>query len=558
MNFKNISLTVLFFFFINISFSQKASDDEINKVVENFIQLKNKKELLLQKPKVIKIKNEKTGEALFNVYNFPNAFIVVSASKNNIPVKAFSFNHSLKVNFNDNEIHLTDVLKEDYIEFNKFLKNKSYVQKQNLQKWENLLDKASLKNTNDITYGPFLSSLYGQVNCHDNNGHLVNVTNYYTPNHYAVGCVAMTFTEVMRYYNWPRKGVGSYSYTDSYGNSTGSYSANFEEKYYNWDIIPDRYDGVASTDQQRSELGKVAFHAAVSVSMDFENGGSTSNINRIPNAASKYFRYTADYKEKTASDFWSVLDTSLHHSVPTQFAVYTDGGAGHAVVGDGIQYIGNEKYYHLNMGWWGDDNGWYQIHQSFNAGGYTNVTAAVLNMIPVPEIDESPELDVENKTVKLEWYYSNKIQAENYELQVKKGPAEWETVTDTLTQKTYTFQADKENDYSFRVRAKINGKWKDNGWSNELKIIPSDFKVAGDEELTLYPTVVYDNLKISYKNLSGSYLKIYNLKGDLVYNNTETISDNEININVRGFETGFYIVQISNETERKSAKFLKL
>ena len=558
MNIKRISFSFVLFFLINISFAQKTSDFETNKIVKNFILLKNKSELLNQKSKIITIADQKTGKQIFKIYNFPNAFIVVSVSKDNIPVKAFSFKHKLRTDFNDNQIHLIDILKGDYKNFETFKKQNPEIITENNKKWNKLLNDTNYKNVTDITYGPFLTSLYGQVNCHDNNGHLVNVTNYYTPNHYAVGCVALTFTEVMRYYNWPRKGKGSFSYTDSYGNSTGTYEANFEENYYNWDIIPDRYDGVASTDKQRSELGKLAFHAAISVRMDFENGGSTSNINRIPGAASKYFRYVAEYKEKTASDFWQTLDTNLHHSIPAQFAVYTDGGAGHAVVGDGIQYIGTEKYYHLNMGWWGDDNGWYQIHQSFNAGGYTNVTAAVLNMTPVPEMDDSPELNTEEKTVNLEWYYSEKFPVENYELQVKKGPAEWETITDTLTQKSFLFQADNENEYSFRVRAKINGEWKDNAWSNEIKIFPSDFKAKGDEELTLYPTVVFDKLKISYKNLSGSEIKIYNLQGKLIYQNTSTVSDNEYDINISDMDTGFYILQITNESERKSAKFLKL
>lgn len=558
MNIKNCILLFLSFFIFSVSFSQKAAEDEINQVVVNFIKLSNNPALLTQKPEIIKIRDDKTREILFYLYNYSNAFIVINASKDNVPVKAFSFKNKLKINFDDKKIHLIDILKYDTKYFNSLKKENTEIYLENQKKWDKLFSNNFDKNINNTTYGPYLSSLYGQVNCHDNNGNLVNVTNYYTPNHYAVGCVALTFTEVMRYFNWPRKGMGSFSYNDTYGNSTGTYSANFEEKYYNWDIIPDRFDGVSSTDLQRSELGKLAFHAAVSVSMDFENGGSTSNINRIQNAASKYFRYTADYKSKTEPDFWSTLDTNLNHSIPAQFAIYTDGGAGHAVVGDGIKYLGGEKYYHLNMGWWGDDNGWYQIHQSFSAGGYTNVTAAVLNMIPVPELDDSPELNIDEKTVELEWFYSPKIQAENFELQIKKGPADWETIADTITQNKFTFKADNDIEYTFRIRAKVNGKWNDRGWSNEIKITSSDFNVKGDDELTLYPTVVYDNLKISYKNLIGSQIKIYDLKGTLIFQNKTNISDNEYIINISDLHSGIYILKITNETENKTAKFLKI
>jgi hypothetical protein len=322
--------------------------------------------------------------------------------------------------------------------------------------------------------------------------------------------------------------------------------------------VLDKYKGIATTDNQRSQLGKISFHAAVSVNMEFESSGSTSNINKIPNAANSHFRYVADYKEKEASDFWQVLDSNLHKGIPAQFSIYTSGGAGHAIVGDGIQYIGSEKYYHLNMGWWGDDNGWYQIHQSFNAGGYTIIDAAVLNMVPVPELDDTPVFNYEDKTVEMKWYYTEKIVPENYEMQVKTGTADWQSYTDTITLKSFLFQADDENEYSIRIRAKVNNEWKDNSWSNTISFGPDDFVKKGDEELTLYPTVASDNLKVSYAGLPGSKIQIFDLLGKLIYETHEEILSEEYNINVSTFETGIYILQTVNETEKKASRFLKL
>ncbi len=549
---------IIFMFLSITAFSQKVSLPEAELIAGHFFEKTNNKNLVSAEHLTEKIYSDKNGELLFYVFNYKNAFLVISADKRNIPVKAFSFLHPLKTEYDDSEVHMINILKYDYELFNEYLKNNPGAGTENRKKRNEIFESFLSKNNSDITLGPYLASLFGQVNCKDNNGNYINVTNYYTPDNYAAGCVAITFMTVMHYFAWPRKGVGSFSYTDSYGSSTGTYSADFEEKYYNYDLMKNRYYGVESTDKERSELGKLAFHAAVSVRMDFENGGSTSNINRIPSAASKYFRYIADYKEKTASDFWQTLDTGLHHGIPAQFAVYTDGGAGHAVVGDGIKYVGSEKYYHLNMGWWGTDNGWYQIHQSFNAGGYTNVTAAVLNMIPVPELDDSPELDIESKSAVLKWYYSERLSVQNYELQIKRGPADWETLTDTLTVNTYTFVTDGNTEYSFRIRAKVNGVWADNSWSNEIKIIPSDFKPEGDETLTLYPSVAYDEIKVSWKNLSGSKIRIYNIQGALSYESNDIVSDNEFRINISSLEPGIYLLQVINETENKTSKFLKL
>ena len=557
MQLRNFFLP-FFIILVNITFAQKVSQNDIKTIADNFILNSEYSQLLYQIPKVEKIFSEGSDELLFYVLNYQSAYLVISADKEYSPVKAFSFSSNLNIAKQDSDIRMIDILKSDYDNFVSFLSENPDAGIENQQKWDNILSKkAPVKNTNDQTFGPYLASIYGQTWYYEN-GNPIYTTNYYTPNHNPVGCVALTFTEVMRYYEWPRKGVGSYSYSDNYGNTTGTYQANFEENYYNWSLVLDQYKGFLTTENQRSQLGTIAYHAAVSVNMEFESSGSTSNINRIPGAANNYFRYIADYKTKSASDFWQVLHTNLHLGIPAQFAIYTSGGAGHAIVGDGIKYIGEEKYYHLNMGWWGDDNGWYQVHQSFNAGGYTNVTAAVLNMIPMPELDETPIFNFEDKTVGLDWYYSNKLIPENYEMQIKRGVADWETYTDTLTQTKYIFQADDENDYSIRIRAKVNDTWTENSWSNIVSFGPDDFVIKGDEELTLYPTVADTEVKISYQYLAGSIIQVYNLQGTLVLENNEEIFFNEYTIDISGLQNGIYILKVSNDNEQIAKKFLKI
>jgi len=261
---------------------------------------------------------------------------------------------------------------------------------QNQKKWQLWLDDAKLSPTAD-TIGPLLASVYGQVNCKDTNNVLINVTNYYTPNNYAVGCVALTFTETMRYYNWPIHGQNSHSYTDNYGDFTGSYSADYQNTTYLWDRIQDEYFGVSSTEESRQALGRLAFDAAVAVDMDFEYNGSTSNINRIPYAASHFFRYDMPiYAETSDPAFWSLLDNSLKNKNPVQLAVYTSSGSGHAIVCDGLieATSAEDNFYHLNMGWWGASNAWYHIQGDFNAGGYSVIDAAVFQMLPVPELKD--------------------------------------------------------------------------------------------------------------------------------------------------------------------------
>lgn len=557
MSIKNIIL-ILFILSSNYLSSQEVSKKEVLQVAKKILTNSKQIQLLNTKPEIQAIPSKKTDKNLFYILNYKNAFIIVSANKKYIPIKAFSFENNFNIKNTHSKINMLDILISDYEEYNAFLnKNKTAIL-DNQNKWQQLLSSKKIKNVTDEVIGPLLSSEYGQLKPKDINGNYITVTNYFTPNNYSVGCVAITLTELLQYYEWPRKGEGSFSYTDNYGSSNGTYSANFAEKYYNWTEILDKYKNVASTDAQRKELGRLAFHAATSVSMDYEYNGSTSNINRIPNAAKQYFRYIAEYKTKSANDFWQVLDDNLHDSIPAQFAIYTSLGGGHAVVGDGIKYIGAEKYYHLNMGWWGSTNGWYQIHQTFNAGGYTNITAAVLNMVPIPELDNKPKIDFENKTATLKWYYTKKVPAQNFELQIKIGVNEWETLTDTFTTSfSYEFKADATNNYSFRIRAKVHNNWYDNNWSNIVNVKQSDFEVKGEEKLTLFPNVVDSHIKISYKNLEGSSIRIFDLMGNIVFQSYDEITKEEQNINIPNFKSGIYILQVINNEDKVFCKFFK-
>jgi len=368
----------------------------------------------------------------------------------------------------------------------------------------------------------------------------------------------------LQYYQWPRIGVGSHSYTDNYGSTKGPHSVHFDQEYYNWTKVLDKYNKVPSTSSQRAELGKLAYHCAVSVDMDFEYNGSTSNINRIPNAANKYFRYTAQHIKKSASGFWEQVDTNIVNGFPVQFAIYTSSGAGHAIVCDGLRPDDpNDLYYHLNMGWWGASNAWYLIQESFNAGGYSNITAAVIDMFPVPELD-NPDLNIDDETLDLVWYYPTKVLAEAYELQVKEGPSNWVTIDNQLKATSYSYKYSNTDTHRFRVRAKMNGKWNALGWSNNIIVnIQQEINKQKPNELKAYPSLVTgrtgNKLTIEYKDLGNCDITIYNTNGVKVFDELKSgdASLSKKVISLAYLATGIYIVQVLGEEVNESIKIFK-
>lgn len=473
-------------------------------------------------------------DTVSDIYIYQNGFLVLSNKSIFYPIKAYSNTSTLDTSSYEFKAFVS-ILVYDYANQKLFLRKSGELQNKNYLAWQKWAQsKSVLKNS----IGPLLKSEFGQVNCKDQNGNSIYVTNYYTPHHYAVGCVALVLTTIMRYYNWPINGTGYYSYTDNYGNCTGSYSADFKHTTYQWDKIQDKYYKVPSSDDSRQALGRVAFDAAVSLDMDFEANGSTSNVNRIPGAVSKYFRYDYPiYRKSSDSNFWYLIDSSLQANSPVGFAVYTSSGAGHAIVCDGVQFTSdpNTQLYHLNMGWWGVSNAWYTIQSEFNAGGYSVVSAAVMGLLPVPQL-QTPEFDYENQKLIVRWYYPDKIPNASFQIQVKQNDdGQWQTIANNLRDKEFSFPVDMNSKYYIRVKEIRNKKW------SEEEDINLAYEISKLKKAKVYPTYAHNYLYVEYLDLKKSQFFLFDEKGNLVL--TRRFGNNALmkeKISLPVLDTGIY------------------
>lgn len=536
-------LHTFFLIFISSSvFSQKAGKIEIQEVLINFIS-QNNKALLNQTYELIPILSEEKTDTLALVFNYPNSFVVISTRKEFTPIKAFSFENRFTSEKNENNITLSELLVLDY----KLMKNKikSFPKVENNSKWNDLLQ-GNTKSTKATNCGPLLKSLYGQSNCVDQNSQKINVTNIYTPNNWSVGCVALTFATVMQYFEWPVHGKGNYSYSD--GGSGQTISANFEDTYYQWDNMLDEYYNFASTTEQRKTLGEIAFHAAVPIDMYFTSSGSSSNINKIARAGIQHFRYTSHHESASHPYFWQYVEQNILDSLPIQFSIYTTSGAGHAVVCDGIR---DDNYCHLNMGWWGSSNAWYNIEGDFNAGGYSIITGGVFDMLPVPELME-PSIVSDKNTTQINWEYTNKFNKDTFELQVKRDDFDWVTLSDSISENFYTIYINDYSDYKYRVRAKYRGKWTIESWSEEKqldKTISSVNRIDNlNNNIKIYPQPAIDELTIEM-NLpnTNKQISILTLNGSKIFNTFVEENESKLKLNIGNLNKGMYLLKIQTD-----------
>jgi len=135
---------------------------------------------------------------------------------------------------------------------------------------------------------------------------------------------------------------------------------------------------------QQQAIGKLMYHAAVGLESDFEKNGTFAFPTDVPSVFRTYFNYTCgNYEAKsiyTSSQWYNKIAADINVNKPIFYAFWqADNSGGHAVVCDGYQN-GNEI--HLNLGWSGSYNAWYNI-DSVSAGGYTwTIHGAVFGITP--------------------------------------------------------------------------------------------------------------------------------------------------------------------------------
>lgn len=164
------------------------------------------------------------------------------------------------------------------------------------------------------------------------------------------GCVATAMAQIMKFYEHPRTGTGSHSYT--YSNVT--LSSNFATHTYDWTNMLNTYPSSASSAQQKA-VSTLMRDCGVSVDMSYGTGGSGAASSKAAYALTTYFGYDKSLQNNYRSYFsdaeWEdLLLAELEAGRPMLYSGSSSSEGGHAFVCDGYDGKG---YFHFNWGWKG-------------------------------------------------------------------------------------------------------------------------------------------------------------------------------------------------------------
>ena len=235
------------------------------------------------------------------------------------------------------------------------------------------------------------------------------------------GCVATAMAQVMNYHKYPNKGKGIVNYRTQTNNIF--IRNDLDASSFKWNDILDDYNK-KYTSEQAEAVAVLMYACGSSVKMDYctnEQGGSGAYQTELITAFVDNFYYDNDASFMARSycsieDWHQLIVNELNEGRPVNYSGQSTRDGGHSFVFDGYRISKDNKYpdYHVNWGWNGRCDGYYQIvdlHPSEDGqhatyGGFNDSQQMTIGIKPNDGLDSdkrflcTPNLYVSSSTTK--------------------------------------------------------------------------------------------------------------------------------------------------------------
>jgi predicted outer membrane repeat protein len=262
----------------------------------------------------------------------------------------------------------------------------------------------ALHSVSDVRVAPLLRTKWGQLwIASDDGASRRGCYNYYTPqilsdgtlswdrgilyhgdaDNYFAGCVATAMAQLMRYYEFPKDKPTQPDPDDPNNvvqvgrfNADGTFVPLVPDVYrgllggdglggkYAWAQMPVEPNGDTTTEQAKA-IGALCHDAGVAARMEYAAQESRTKLYHGKQALINNFHYeSAVYYNADDGNIGPVLVGMINPNLDAGRPVIVGilgPNLGHAVVVDGYGYDSGTLYHHLNMGWEGADNVWYNL-----------------------------------------------------------------------------------------------------------------------------------------------------------------------------------------------------
>ncbi|MEI6807714.1 MAG: C10 family peptidase [bacterium] len=243
-----------------------------------------------------------------------------------------------------------------------------------------------LYSISDVRIAPIISSRWDQQTAQGQSCY-----NFYTPNNYYAGCVAIAVSQLIRYWQYPVTGIGHITRNITVNGVTQSATTrggNGAGGPYNWSQMPLNPQTATYNLAQWQMIGSLCYDAGVIASMGYTATGSSANL-LIASELTQSFGFGS------AHDLWvnggisavtrdRVLMSNLAAGYPVITGIrQTVGNSGHAIITDGFGYSSGVTYFHVNYGWgMSGATAWYNMPTMDSSPAYNLVDVLIYNIFP--------------------------------------------------------------------------------------------------------------------------------------------------------------------------------
>lgn len=352
---KRLVLTIVILMTSLTGFAQQRSMDEVMRIAQNHLQNRvtksgkrlappTEKATILRSSQLFPSALRMSNAESFYVLSYPHnhCFVMVSGDERMSPILAYSNEHGFDF---DNMAPQT----------------KSFIQAYVAQA-EALQSGAPRKlylNPAPTTITPqkvdqILQTTWAQRAPYNNRCPLIGSQRTIT------GCVATAIGQLMNYYQYPKVGIGSISYTTETENL--SVYVDLSTVYFSWGDMLNNYSNGYS-DKQAKAVSDLLFAIGASVHMNYGLSASGSNLGDAGTALIKHFKYDKDivdlqFRRMSTPMIHQFIMQELIAGRPIPCGGSNTNNEGHAFIIDGMTPDGDDyPFYHFNWGWGGYNDG---------------------------------------------------------------------------------------------------------------------------------------------------------------------------------------------------------
>lgn len=362
-----------------------------------------------------------SNDAAFYVFNRTDApgFVIIAADDIAIPVLGYSFTTSFKVD------NMTPNVKAWMSMYRKEIKDARNAGVKASAATRQAWQTRSTDVGNEVV--KMVTAKWNQEAPYNNYAPVIEGTKA------ATGCVATAMAIVMKYYEWPPKGIGTlpdYSYKGGFSNSKIEIEGHDLGHEYQWDNMLMEYVQGEYSEVEADAVAQLMYDCGVMMKMMYNSDGYGSSgaysEDIVPNML-KYMQYDlgANHQRSDwykASRWIEMLKAEIDAKRPVIYGGSNDRSEGHQFVFDGYT---DANFFSVNWGWGGLCDGYYLLSAlepseqgvgGNSGGGFIKNQSAVFGLQPAMEGSEPYEnlLLMAGKSTSGVKYYGLKADTEEF------------------------------------------------------------------------------------------------------------------------------------------------